>query len=104
MGGNQGLGKTHSLGSCLTACHIENKEDTMLISEPTFVQIADAIENGVRIELGTTAHDHSIARAYHETELIAECKGTYTDLTEVLTELDNLLYDWNAAIQSDRLE
>lgn len=73
----------------------------MLISEPRFVQIADAIENGVRIELGTTTYDDSLLRAYHETELIAECKGSYTDLEEVLTELDNVLYDWNAANHSD---
>lgn len=102
--GTDGVILWDSPGRCLRICHIDNKEDTMLISEPTFVQIADAIENGVRIELGTTAHDNSLARAYHETELIAECKGSYTDLNEVLTELDNLLYDWNAAIQADRID
>ncbi|WP_300666742.1 hypothetical protein [Desulfoluna sp.] len=67
----------------------------MLISEPKFVQVAEAIVNGVRIELGTTAHDDSLVRAYHQNELIAECKGSYADLDEVFTELDNLLYDWN---------
>lgn len=73
----------------------------MLISEHTFIQIATAIENGARIELGTTAFDDSIARAYHESDLIAECNGAYDDLTELFTELDNQLYEWNEANVAD---
>lgn len=69
----------------------------MLISEHKFTQIATAIENGVRIELGGVPHDNSLVRAYQNEDLIASCSGTYDDLEEVFTEMDALLFDWNEA-------
>ncbi|BCS95911.1 hypothetical protein DSLASN_15430 [Desulfoluna limicola] len=67
----------------------------MLISEHKFTQIATAMESGARIELGATPYDDSLVRAYHDTDLIAECKGTYADLDEALSEMDDLLQGWN---------
>ncbi len=67
----------------------------MLISEHKFTQIATAMESGARIELGATPYDDSLVRAYSDTDLIAECKGTYADLDEALMEMDDLLQQWN---------
>ena len=67
----------------------------MFISEYKFTQIATAMENGARIELGATDYDDSMVRAYQESDLIAECKGDYNDLDEALQEMDDRLQEWN---------
>ncbi len=67
----------------------------MFISEYKFTQIAAAMENGARIELGATDYDDSVVRAYQESDLIAECTGDYTDLDEALQEMDDRLQEWN---------
>ncbi|MCG8471196.1 MAG: hypothetical protein MI742_05005 [Desulfobacterales bacterium] len=73
----------------------------MLISEHKFTQIATAIENGARIELGSSVHDDSLLRVYQDSDLIASCSGPYEDLDELFTEMDALLFEWNEA-QLDR--
>ena len=69
----------------------------MLISEHTFTEVATAIENGVRIELGWTTYDDSLLRAYQNEDLIACCSGSYEDLEEAFLEMNAMLHEWNEA-------
>lgn len=67
----------------------------MFVSEYKFIQIATALENGARIEIGPTPYDDSMIRAYQDADIIAECTGTYADLEEALLEMEDLLQEWN---------
>lgn len=62
--------------------------------EATYPHLADWIMGVGWVELGRTDGAHSMARALNEGGMVWEGKGNYTDLDELLRDLDEGITQW----------